>query len=160
MSMFKKNNREMPLLNTASLPDLIFTVLFFFLIVTHLRHDEMRVKLDTPDGTKLERLTRKASPLYIYVGYPIDNLGNTKSDGYVIQLNDKIVTIDDIASFVISEREHISEDDAGQMIIDIKADKRVKMGTITDIKQALRSVNALKIRYSAKEKTQNEMQTH
>ena len=46
------------------------------------------------------------------------------------------------------------------MIIDIKADKRVKMGTITDIKQALRSVNALKIRYSAKEKTQNEMQTH
>ena len=58
MSMFKKNNREMPLLNTASLPDLIFTVLFFFLIVTHLRHDEMRVKLDTPDGTKLERLTR------------------------------------------------------------------------------------------------------
>ena len=59
MSMFRRKGKTMPELNTASLPDLIFTVLFFFLIVTHLRHDQLKVKFETPQGVKLEKLTRK-----------------------------------------------------------------------------------------------------
>ena len=33
----KTGKREMPALNTSSLPDLIFTLLFFFMIVTTMR---------------------------------------------------------------------------------------------------------------------------
>lgn len=150
--MIKDKKRSIPMLNTASLPDLIFTVLFFFLIVTHLRQDQMRVKYETPEGTKLEKLTRRSSASYIYVGKPVDNLGKVKSGEMVIQLNDKISTVDDIASFVRHERENASAEDLNRMVFDIKADRNVKMGTITDIKQALRKHNALKIRYSAQEK--------
>ena len=150
--MIKDKKRSIPMLNTASLPDLIFTVLFFFLIVTHLRQDQMRVKYETPEGTKLEKLTRRSSASYIYVGKPVDNLGKVKSGEMVIQLNDKISTVDDIASFVRHERENASAEDLNRMVFDIKADRNVKMGTITDIKQNLRKHNALKIRYSAQEK--------
>ena len=150
--MIKDKKRSIPMLNTASLPDLIFTVLFFFLIVTHLRQDQMRVKYETPEGTKLEKLTRRSSASYIYVGKPVDNLGKVKSGEMVIQLNDKISTVDDIASFVRHERENASAEDLNRMVFDIKADRNVKMGTIIDIKQILRKHNALKIRYSAQEK--------
>lgn len=150
--MIKDKRRAIPELNTASLPDLIFTVLFFFLIVTHLRQDQMRVRYETPEGTKLEKLTRRSSTSYIYVGQPIDNLGKVKSGEMVIQLNDKIATVDDIASFVSNERKNASAEDLNRMVFDIKADRNVKMGTITDIKQMLRKHNALRIRYSAQEK--------
>lgn len=150
--MIKDKRRAIPELNTASLPDLIFTVLFFFLIVTHLRQDQMRVRYETPEGTKLEKLTRRSSTSYIYVGQPIDNLGKVKSGEMVIQLNDKIATVDDIASFVANERKNASAEDLNRMVFDIKADRNVKMGTITDIKQMLRKNNALRIRYSAQEK--------
>ena len=53
MSMIRRSKREMPGLNTASLPDLIFTVLFFFMIVTHMRTDVMKVRYQTPQGTEL-----------------------------------------------------------------------------------------------------------
>ena len=150
--MIQDKRRAIPELNTASLPDLIFTVLFFFLIVTHLRQDQMRVRYETPEGTKLEKLTRRSSTSYIYVGQPIDNLGKVKSGEMVIQLNDKIATVDDIASFVANERKNASAEDLNRMVFDIKADRNVKMGTITDIKQMLRKHNALRIRYSAQEK--------
>lgn len=150
--MIKDKRRAIPELNTASLPDLIFTVLFFFLIVTHFRQDQMRVRYETPEGTKLEKLTRRSSTSYIYVGQPIDNLGKVKSGEMVIQLNDKIATVDDIASFVANERKNASAEDLNRMVFDIKADRNVKMGTITDIKQMLRKHNALRIRYSAQEK--------
>lgn len=150
--MIKDKRRTIPMLNTASLPDLIFTVLFFFLIVTHLRQDQMKVKYETPEGTKLEKLTRRSATSYIYVGKPIDDLGNMKSGEMVIQLNDKIATVDDIAAFVRSERNNASAEDLNRMVFDIKADRNVKMGTISDIKQVLRKHNALRIRYSAQEK--------
>lgn len=152
MSMFRRKGKSMPALNTASLPDLIFTVLFFFLIVTHLRHDQMKVKFETPQGVKLEKLTRKSLTSYIYVGKPIDSHGKVKGGETVIQLNDKIATIEDISSFIKRERSDAPAEDLSRMIVDIKADKNVKMGTIVDIKQMLRRQNALKIRYSAREK--------
>lgn len=145
----------MPELNTASLPDLIFTVLFFFLIVTHLRHEEVKVKYETPQGQKLEKLTRKSATLHIYVGQPMDNAGNAKGGDMVVQLNDKIATIDDIATFIANERRNASAEDLNRMVVDLKADKRARMGMIVDIKQMLREQNALKIRYSAQESGQD-----
>ena len=44
MSLFNKKKRDIPNLNTAALPDLIFTVLFFFMIVTQLRDTEVKVR--------------------------------------------------------------------------------------------------------------------
>ncbi|MCR4612951.1 MAG: biopolymer transporter ExbD, partial [Bacteroidaceae bacterium] len=61
MSRFNKNGgREMPEMNTSSLPDLIFTILFFFMMVTTMREVTLMVKFDKPTGTQLEKLARKS----------------------------------------------------------------------------------------------------
>ena len=65
--MFHRNNHEVPALNTSSLPDLIFTVLFFFMIVTHMRDVELKVRYEVPQGTELQKLTHKSAVIYIYV---------------------------------------------------------------------------------------------
>ena len=66
MSRFKQTARQVPGLNTSSLPDLIFTVLFFFMIVTHMRKVTLKVKYQTPAGTELRNLTKKSTVSYIY----------------------------------------------------------------------------------------------
>ena len=149
MSMFKRTRREIPGLNTSSLPDLIFTVLFFFMIVTHMRKVTLKVKYLVPQGTELTRLTKKTAVSYIYIGKPVTGTvqGNT-----VIQLNDKYATTTDIIDYIAAEKSRMSPEDQQQMTVSIKADRSTKMGIISEVKQALRKSKALKISYSATEK--------
>ena len=147
--MFRRRNREMPQLNTSSLPDLIFTVLFFFMIVTHMRDVEMKVHYQTPTGTEVEKQRHKSAVVNIYIG----KLLNGSSDDYVIQLNDKVATTADIARFIERERKGMNVEDQERMTVSIKADRDVPMSVINDVKQALRQSYALNISYAATEKT-------
>ena len=148
MSMFKRKDHSVPGLNTASLPDLIFTVLFFFMIVTHMKENQMKVKYQVPEGTKLERLAKKSTISHIYIGKPYKGGGIT-----AVQVNDKIVDVAEIEDFIAAERKRMSPDDAKQMTVSIKAEKKADMGVITDVKQSLRRANALKILYSGRKST-------
>ena len=90
MSRFNKSGgREMPEMNTSSLPDLIFTILFFFMMVTTMREVTLKVKFDKPVGTQLEKLARKSCTSFIYIGQPTDALRGQFGSAYRIQLNDK-----------------------------------------------------------------------
>ena len=149
MSMFKRTRREIPGLNTSSLPDLIFTVLFFFMIVTHMRKVTLKVKYQVPQGTELTRLTKKTAVSYIYIGKPV---AGTVQGNTVIQLNDKYATTTDIIDYIAAEKSRMSPEDQQQMTVSIKADRNTKMGIISEVKQALRKSKALKISYSATEK--------
>ncbi len=149
MSLFRTHRRQVPGLNTASLPDLIFTVLFFFMIVTHMRKVALKVKYQVPQGTELNRLTKKSTVTYIYIGRPTAEAQGAVGAGTRIQLNDKYADVADVADFVTAERNRMSPEDAQAMIVSIKADRQTDMGTITDVKQALRQANALRINYSA-----------
>ena len=146
----------MPALNTSSLPDLIFTVLFFFMIVTHMRDVELRVRYEVPQGTELQKLTHKSAVSYIYVGR--DNTVARRSsengaDGeMLIQLNDKIATPSDIKAYLEQERSRMSTEDQARMTVSIKAARETPMGQIADIKHMLQQSFALKINYSATEK--------
>ena len=60
----------MPALNTSSLPDLIFTLLFFFMIVTTMREVTLKVEFKVPQATELEKLEKKSLVTFIYVGKP------------------------------------------------------------------------------------------
>ena len=148
MSMFKRKDHSVPGLNTASLPDLIFTVLFFFMIVTHMKENQMKVKYQVPQGTKLERLAKKSTVSHIYIGKPYKGGGDN-----AVQVNDKIVDAADVEDFIAAERKRMAPDDAKNMTVSIKADKKADMGVVTDVKQSLRRANALKILYSGKKTT-------
>lgn len=152
MSMFRRKDHEVPGLNTSSLPDLIFTVLFFFMIVTHMRQVQMKVEYKVPQGTELERLTKKSTVSYIYIGRPTLQMQPSVGTGTRIQLNDKIADVSDVADYIASERSHMAPEDLKKMTVSIKADRNTRMGIITDVKQALRKSGALKINYSAQQK--------
>ena len=148
MIKFKHRHRkQIPMLNTASLPDLIFTVLFFFMIVTHMRKVTLKVKYQTPQGTELTRLVKKSAVTYLFVG---KNNGN--SDSISIQVNDKITSLAMLEDYIIAERSGMSSEDREQMVVAIKADHGVPMGLISDVKQALRRAKVYHISYIGEEK--------
>lgn len=147
MSKFKKKKKGMPGISTASLPDIVFMLLFFFMVATTMRETELKIKAPKlPQADQIKKLERKSLVSYIYVGKSKDP--NIKGD--VIQLNDRISNIDDIKSFIFAERATHSEDEIPLLTTSIKADMEVNVGTITDIKQELRDINALKVNYSTR----------
>jgi biopolymer transport protein ExbD len=159
---FNRRRHEVPELNTSSLPDLIFTVLFFFMIVTHMRDVELKVSYLMPQGTELQKQGHKSAVAHIYIGrrnaIALKNgegagMGMPGNGGeFFIQLNNKLATIDDITAFLEKERAGMSEEDKARMTVSIKADKDVPMGIIADVKKKLQQSFALKINYSASEK--------
>ena len=136
----------MPGLNMSSMPDLIFTVLFFFMIATHIRSVPVKVKAELPQGTELTKLTKRSSVVHIYIGEPL----NMQGEGTRIQLNDRFAEADQVETFIRAERAGLSSEDRKQMTVSIKADKHTDMGTVTAVKQQLRKAGALRINYSAK----------
>ena len=144
----KKERRGMPEMNTSSLPDLIFTILFFFMMVTTMREVTLKVKFTTPAGTELEKLEKKSAVSFIYVGPPTDNLRAQMGNSTRIQVNDRFIgDVREIMDFVAAERQGMMNQ--AEQVISIKADKGTQMGYITDIKEVLRKSWALRINYSA-----------
>jgi len=144
MSKFKKKKKGMPGISTASLPDIVFMLLFFFMVTTVMRETDLKIKKPVlPKADQVKKLERKSLVSYIYVGK-----GKDGGTGDKIQLNDKISTPKNIQSFVLAERATHSEAEIPFLTTSIKADKNAFVGTISDIKEELREVNALKINYS------------
>ncbi|WP_196889786.1 ExbD/TolR family protein [Aureivirga sp. CE67] len=145
MSKFKKKKKGLPAISTASLPDIVFMLLFFFMVSTVMRETDLKIQTPKlPSATEVKKLEHKSLVSTIYVGKSKD--GKIKGD--LIQLNDKIARVSDVRSFIYSERAKHSEDEVAFMTTSIKADKKSSVGTITDIKTELREINALKISYS------------
>jgi biopolymer transport protein ExbD len=144
MSKFKKRKKEMPAISTASLPDIVFMLLFFFMVSTVMRETELKLKVTLPFASEVQKLERKSLVSYIFVGKLKDQPGDK------IQLNDRISDVSDVKYFIFSERESHPEDEVPLLTTSIKADIESSVGTITDIKEELRNVDALKINYSTK----------
>lgn len=153
MTMFRRRSHQVPGLNTASLPDLIFTVLFFFMIVTHMQKVAVKVKYRVPQGTELTRLTKKTAVTYIYIGQPVGAVASSATGNTRIQVNDKFVSAADITDYVAREQARMSPEDRQQMTVSIKADRDTRMEIVTEVKQALRLAKATRITYSAEERT-------
>ena len=150
MGKFNKSGKKgMPELNTSSLPDLIFTMLFFFMIVTTKREVTLKVQFQTPTATELEKLEKKSLVTFIYIGKPTQELQAKMGAETRIQLNDRFADVTEVQDYIYQERELMNESDQPFMQVSIKADKDTKMGIITDVKQALRQSYALNISYSA-----------
>ena len=149
MARFRKKKAQGPQrINTASLPDIIFMLLFFFMVTTVMRETTMLVKIKLPEATEIQKLERKSLVSFIYVGEPVRSyLYGTESR---IQLNDQFATVADIQEFIAREREARDEVDRKFMTTSIKADQMTRMGVITDIKQELRKAGAFKINYSSR----------
>ena len=154
----KKKEGGLPAISTASLPDIVFMLLFFFMVVTVMREDNKLVKNKLPDANQVEKLDKKNPISYIYMGEPSSgyiNNSSTKSENLKIdriQLNDKLASLEEIAIFISSERAALREETVPFLTVSLKVDKNTNMGIVDDVKQELRKVNALKINYTTGQK--------
>ena len=148
MAVIRKSNKGgQQRINTSSLPDIVFMLLFFFMVSTSMKEVTMIVKVGLPEATEVTKLENKSLVSYIYVGQPVSKKFGKEPQ---IQLNDAFAKVSDIESYILQEREGMPESDRPKMTVSIKADKDIEMGTITDLKQALRKAQALKISYAAR----------
>ncbi len=150
----KKKSGGQQEINTASLPDIVFMLLFFFMVSTTMKEVSLKVKIKVPQATELAKLEKKSLVTYIYVGVPTNQYKSLYGSEPRVQLNDQFATVGDIQSYIAQEREGMKESDRPKMTTSIKADFDCPMGIITEIKQALRKAQALKINYSAAKKAE------
>ena len=155
MSKFKKDGgKDLPPISTASLPDIVFMLLFFFMVSTTMREVTYKVQIRIPEATELSKLEKKSLVSYIYVGEPLRQYQRVFGVASRIQLNDDFATVDDIQDYVIAEREAREENEQPLMITSLKIDENTKMGIVNDIKQELRKAAALHINYSSRKKVE------
>jgi len=139
----------LPAINTASLPDIVFMLLFFFMVATVMRDNSLMIENRLPMASEVEKLEKKNLVMYIYVGKPSRNYKSKYGTEARIQLNDKFADVTEIAAFIQSERATKREEEVPFLTTSLKVDEEANMGVIGDIKQRLREVNALKINYAS-----------
>ena len=148
MAKFKKDtNKELPSMASTSLSDIVFMLLFFFMVTTNMRKATSLVKQELPYASEVKKLENRSLVSYIYIGAPLPGLQKTFGTYTRVQLNDKFAEVDEIQDFIASEREMRSEADQRLMTTALKIDADVRMGLVTDVKQTLRRCGALKVCY-------------
>jgi len=151
MSKFsKKRGKASPEVSTASLPDIIFMLLFFFMVVTVLRDAELKVKVSTPYATELTKLEEKSLVNYLYIGKPTEKFRELYGTKPRLQLGDKFSRIEDIPLFLEKHKIKVPENRHGQITSSLRVDGEVTMGIVQDVKTQLRKSGQLKVNYSAK----------
>ncbi len=146
----RKGKGGLPAISTASLPDIVFMLLFFFMVSTSMRETEMRVSLTLPEATEVAKLEKKSLVSYIYIGTPTLQYQKLYGTDSRIQLNDSFKELVDIRDFISSERDALSEADRNMLTTSLKVDQNNRMGIVSDVKQELRKAAALKINYAAR----------
>ncbi len=152
MSKFaKKKSGDLPAVNTASLPDIVFMLLFFFMTVTVMKDSTVKVENTLPNASEIKKLEKKDRVITIYVGAPTREYQSTFGTEPKIQLNDKFATPAEVGDFILMERAKKAQELQNVLTTSLKVDKNANMGLISDIKQELRKVNALKVNYTTYE---------
>jgi len=144
-----RKKKTMQAVSTASLPDIVFMLLFFFMVTTVMREQELLVEVRVPEASEIQKLEKKSLVDYINIGKLYDSSRGTEP---VIQLDDAIAEVSDIQDWINDNREERSESDKPQITTSFKVDGTVKMKIVTDVKQELRKSQALKINYSTNER--------
>lgn len=151
MSKFRASGKkETPAISTASLPDIVFMLLFFFMVTTTIRDVSLLVKLKLPEATELTKLEKKSLVSYIYVGPPQPQYVKVYGTEPRIQLNDQFAKVSDIPDYILAERAARNENEIPFMVTSLKVDEFTKMQIVGDIKQELRKAAALHINYSSR----------
>lgn len=147
MSKFKKKKSgALPAISTASLPDIVFMLLFFFMVVTVLRDSNLLVKNQLPKADQVEKL-KKDRAVYIYAGKPSARYQDKFGTEGRVQIGDKYTSIDNIGLALEEARRKLLPELQDKVYVALKVDGETNTGLVSDIKQVLRERNLLKIIY-------------
>jgi len=152
MSKFKfKKSENTPEVSTASLPDIVFMLLFFFMTVTVMKDDSLKVTNELPNANETKKLEKKDRVITIYIGRPSKPFDVVLGEQPKIQIDDRFVSVREVGSKIVEAIEEKPEHLRGFVTISLKVDKKASMGLIDDVKEELRKINTLKINYTTYE---------
>ena len=149
MARVRSNDKkEVPAISTGSMPDIIFMLIFFFMVTTSMREVTLKVKMRLPEATEVQKLEKKSLVSFIYIGPPT----NTKLYGTEarLQLDDQYARVEDVITFIERERQARNEADRPLLTTSLKIHEEVRMSLVTDVKQELRKCGAFRINYSVR----------
>ncbi|MFH1942306.1 MAG: biopolymer transporter ExbD [bacterium] len=130
---FKRKAKVSPNIPTASMPDIVFMLLLFFMVSTVFRQFT-GLPVNLPIAKRIEKLEAKKNVTNIWAS----------GDGE-ISIDDRIVSnIRDIRRVMYDK---VIEN--SKLVVSLKCDRLANMGIVTDIHQELREAGALKINYCA-----------
>jgi biopolymer transport protein ExbD len=146
MSKFRKGGgKALPAINTASLPDIVFMLLFFFMVATVLRKNDVKVAQILPSADQTEKLKKDRS-VYIFAGKPGEGYKKFGTEGK-IQIGDKFVDVTEVQPAILEERNKLRDELKDYVMVAFKVDKETNSGLVYDVKQELRQANLLKVIY-------------
>ena len=152
MSKFGKKSQTSQDIPTAALPDIIFMLLFFFMVTTVMREVELLVDIQKPEATEIQKLEKKDLIDYVYIGKPLD--ADRDGDRARLQLDDQFADLKDVAPWKVAALDARPDEKRNKVTTSFKVDKEAEMGMVTDIKQILRKNQWLKINYSSAQAAQ------
>ncbi len=148
MSFSKKSKNRLPAVSTASLPDIVFMLLFFFMTVTTIKDHNLLVDNNLPTADQVKELAKKDRVIEIFVGKPSPELGKVLGAEPRIQLDDRLATVSEVGPYVLSKLSEKPDAIKNLVTVSLKVDKEVNVGIVADIKRELREVNLLKVNYT------------
>ncbi len=151
MKLIKTRTKVLPAISTASLPDIVFILLFFFMTVTVFSDKNVLVSNDLPQANALEQLVKENGVIEILIGSPNKDLAAIYGDAPTMQLGNTLGTINEVKPYVLSALAKLPNELKDKVTIALKVDKRVKMGVVADVKAELQAVNLVKISFIALE---------
>jgi biopolymer transport protein ExbD len=146
MSKFKKKAQVKQEIPTSSMPDVVFILLFFFMVTTEIREVTIEVQQRIPEASQLRKLARKSLVTNLYVGEPhkTEQFGKEAK----IQANDVFIEPKDIILWVSKEKDKLAENERDQLTVALKVDNEAKRGIIADVESELRKANTRKVLYT------------
>ena len=148
MSKFRKGGKgELPAISTASLPDIVFMLLFFFMVATVMRDNSLKIENQLPSADQIEKL-KKDRTAFIYAGKPSSQYTKLGTEPR-IQFNDDFVSVEEIKATILAAQAELPEELRPKFVVGLKVDKETHAGLVSDVKQELRKANTLKVMYIA-----------
>lgn len=138
--MLKSKKKNMPAVSTASLPDIIFMLLFFFMVVTVLKSHTIKVKFDLPEGVDLQKIENKSQENHLYIG-------SNENGSTTIQLNEAFINMENLRPAILKIKNSYDLGEKDNASLSLKVDKNIKMGIVAKIKLELRKADFRKITY-------------
>ena len=150
MAKFKKKANVKQDIPTSSMPDVVFMLLFFFMVTTELREQSINVQQRVPEATQLRKLQRKSLVTNLYIGEPkkTEEFGKEAK----IQADDVFIEPKDIILWVNREKDALAANERDQLTVSLKVDNEAKRGIIADVETELRKANARKLLYTTLQK--------
>ena len=142
--------KEMPAVSTASLPDIIFMLLFFFIVTTIFKEKDTKVVVMAPIATEITKLDRRTDQVYYWIGKPSNKNYGT---GYRVQVDDALAPdMGAIRSYLTERRGGDLSEVWDKVINNFKIDEKVNMRIVKNVQEELRNEDALKVAYTLKDK--------